>query len=324
MLSILLASALALAGCGTDDDTGTTTTTAGDDESSEGAAEVSIEMVDYSFVVSKGPLVLGGSIAASNTGKELHMIAASKLKDGKTIDDINAALAAEAEGPPEGEEEAEAAQPEGEEGGEEGEGEGEDPFAEIFEEDKEFGFAISPGESYTITGLEMEAGTYGLLCFVPTEGEGMPHAAKGMVGTLEVVEGEAPPAPTPTATLSLGDGKAEAPDGIKAGPNVIELKTEGGAHEGIFSRLDPGKTFQDFDAYFDKEYEAEAGPGKGAAEKGPGDLVAFLFDYEGSVFLEMDLKAGNYSFACGLHSDEEDEDSPRHFEQGELANFTVT
>lgn len=320
-MSILLAAALALAGCGSDDDTGGTTTTAAGDESSEGAPEVSIEMVDYSYVVSGGPVVAGGSIETSNTGKELHMVVAQKLKEGKTIDDVNAALAAEAEGPPEGE----AAEPEAAEGEGEGEeGGGDDPFADVFEEDAEFGYAMAPGESYTISGLKMEVGTYGLLCFVPTEGEGMPHAAKGMVGQLEVVEGDAPPAPTPTATITVGDGKADAPDDIKAGPHVLELKTEGGAHEGIFTRLDAGTTFKEFDAYFEKEFEAEEGPSKGAAENSPGDAVAFLFDYEGSIFLEMDLKAGNYAFACGLQSDEEDEDSPRHFEEGELATFTVT
>ncbi len=65
---------------------------------------------------------------------------------------------------------------------------------------------MGPGESAEVTVPNLQPGTYALICFIPTEGEGTPHLAKGMVGQLEVVAGAAPAPPTADATYRLAPG----------------------------------------------------------------------------------------------------------------------
>ncbi|MGH9156792.1 MAG: hypothetical protein ACRD1K_13375, partial [Acidimicrobiales bacterium] len=87
--------ATVLAACGgSDDSTSTSSTGAGTTATTTAAAadSVSVNLAEYTFGVS-GALKSGGTIKLSNLGKEFHMMGLGKLKPGKTLDDVKAALA---------------------------------------------------------------------------------------------------------------------------------------------------------------------------------------------------------------------------------------
>ena len=86
-VALVALSAAGFAGCGSDDDgdtnagDDTTETTAEGGEA--GTAEISVAFKDYAYDVS-GPLTASenATIAFSNEGKEFHMAAGGRLKDG--------------------------------------------------------------------------------------------------------------------------------------------------------------------------------------------------------------------------------------------------
>ena len=210
----------ALAACGDDDEEATTdTTAAGSEGGGSGDNTRRVEMVDSGYKVS-GELKSGlATIESTNSGDEWHMAGFGKLKAGKTLGELVTALqnAGGGEGGPAqgggatettaagatlraaGQETTTTTAAEG--GGEEG-----DPFAEFIEEELGSpGHILQPGQTQALT-VDLDPGSYVMLCFLPTEGEGTPHFAKGMVGGFEVAE-EATDAAAPEAdaTIKLGD-----------------------------------------------------------------------------------------------------------------------
>lgn len=305
-----------LVGCGEDEST----------SSSGEKADVTIEMKDFSFAVS-GTLTEGGAIEFTNTGKELHMVGFGKFKPGKGIDDVKDALK-QMGGPEggeggEGEDEgaageiARAAQgstttaPAGGEEDEEG-GEGGDPFAEIIEEASLPGGFYLPGTSATVTTGELEPGTYGLICFIPGEGGGPPHALSGMVGELTVEAGDEPAAPKADATYTVDKtGKVSGPASLDSGPQTIAVKAGAGAdeQEAVLVKPKGDGTFESVDKKAEELYDNEDGPPKGAASMVPADFLVGLFDFAGAdlVYLTVDLEPGTYYFASE-DSDDDDEE----------------
>lgn len=306
-LSVLMAAGLAA--CGDDDstDTSASTTTPGP----QGSAMVSIDMADFSFKVS-GTLTAGGTLKISNTGAELHMLAIGKLKPGKTLVDLQTALQS-AGGPPEGEETgptttvaggattttaaggATTTTVAGGGGGEEEQ----DPTADIITEIGLPGGVMSPGQTAEVSAANLDPGTYAVICFIPTEGEGVPHFAMGMVNQLEVVAGTAPPAPTAAATYKVASGKAvEGPATLPAGKQTLKFEAAAGSEQlepGI-AMVNPDSTFGELYGSVGSLFEASAPP-KGAAAQLPGQIVYAGFDMEDvtSFYLTVDLKPGNYT-----------------------------
>jgi hypothetical protein len=331
MVALSLVLALGLAACGDDDDDGgdaqPTPTTA---PAPQGQPVVSIDMVDHAFQVS-GPLVAGGTLRLSNKGTEFHMIAIGKFKPGKTMSDLTKVLSEAGppggggggEGGPTTTEAAPRQQPgtsttsttsstrsgattttarggttstTAAAGDEEGE---QDPTADILEEIGLPGAFMGPGESAEVTAPNLAPGSYALLCFIPTEGEGTPHFAKGMVNQLEVVAGPAPAPPTADATYKLAAGKAiEGPATLTPGRHTLRIDAEPGSEqlEPVLARLNAGATIARLDAAFEDLFEGEEPPPKGAAATVPGQVVFGGFDLGPvtSFYLTVDLKAGNY------------------------------
>jgi hypothetical protein len=325
---------MGLAACGDDDDTEETTseTTAA---RAQGAASVTVDMNDYAYVIS-GPMTAGGSIKLANRGQEFHMLGIGKFKPGKTMADLQQALSQA--GPPGG----------GGGGGEEttttstgrggttttarggtttttaaaggaggGEGEGggeeEDPTAEIIEEVGLPGAFMSPGQSAEVSAANLTSGTYAFVCFIPTEEEGPPHFAKGMISQFEVVDGTAPAPPTADATYKLAPGKAiEGPATLTPGRHTLKLEGSPGSEqlEPSFGRLNQGATFAQVEAAFERLFESEEPPPKGAASTVPGQIVYGGFDLEGvtTFYLTVDLTAGNYVLVA---EDTDAEERPR-------------
>jgi hypothetical protein len=306
-------------------------------------------MVDHAFQVS-GPLVAGGTLRLNNKGTEFHMIGVGKFKPGKTMSDLTKVLS-EA-GPPGGggggeggptTTEATARQQPGASttsttastrsgattttarggttsttaaGAAAGDEEGEqDPTAEVLEEIGLPGAFMGPGESVELTVPNLAPGSYALLCFIPTEGEGTPHFAKGMVNQLEVVAGTAPAPPTADATYKLAPGKAiEGPATLTPGRHTLRFDAVAGSEqlEPGLARLNAGTTFARLDAALSELFESEEPPAKGAVATIPGQIVFGGFDL-GPVttfYLTVDLKAGNYVIVAE-DTDEETPGTPR-------------
>jgi hypothetical protein len=224
---VVLLLALGLGACGSDDEPAVegggdaTTTTAAKDKTE--VHEVDFSAKEYSYSSVEG--VKSGTVqfTMKNDGKELHIAALSKIKDGKTFADATKDLAATT--PP--------ADPASEEIG---------------------GLAsTSPGQTNTAT-FELEPGSYFFACFIPTA-DGSVHAAKGMVLPFEITEDTADPAPVPTAagTVTAKDFSYTTDYKVKAGEQVIALKNEGKqTHEITLLEFKEGKGPADLQAYFAK------------------------------------------------------------------------
>jgi hypothetical protein len=193
-----------------------------------------------------------------NKGPALHHMQILKLGDGKTVDDLRAALANP--GP---------------------------PPAWV----KEMG-----GPNAPVPGLEanatmnLEAGNYALICFVDIDGP--PHFTKGMVRALKVE-----PAKGPTATSVKADTKLDLFDynfklsaPIAAGTRTIEVHNSGPqAHEIELVQLAPGVSAADFMKWMGKM----EGPPPGKALGGNAGMAPGLTQY-----FTADFTPGNYLFLC--------------------------
>ena len=333
LIAALLASVMLLAGlggCSDDDDGGGGNVTAeggsdegGSDLKGGGDNTIVIEEKDYAYGV-KGTAKAGVvTLDVRNVGKEMHMLGIAKLKYGKGIRDIAEVVKQMSEGPPpgagqEGPASEGEAQSEGESaGGEEGGG---DPLDALVDGDPQAygraGSFLFPGFSQKQT-TELEAGTYALLCFIPTAGEGVPHLAKGMYGTLEVTgdKSEAK-APTPTAEYAMEDGKFTGPATLKAGENVIKFTAKGEEHEaliGVTASKDPiDNVLADTDAFFTKVFESGEPPPKDYVTGSPAQIVASTFSLSDgeSVTLTVNLEPGRYVIGCnGVENDDDDDDA---------------
>ncbi len=355
-LALSAVMAMGLAACGDDEDepAAQPTTTTGP----QGSATVTIDMVDHAYQVS-GPLIAGGTLRIANKGSEFHMIALGKFKAGKTLADLETAL--QEAGPPGGGGEgggpsttaaggvttttargattttargattttARATTTSSPSttaaGGAAGQGEEErqNPTAEILDEIGLPGNFMSPGESAEVTVPNLQPGSYALLCFIPTEGEGTPHFAKGMVGQLDVVAGQAPAPPTADATYRLAPGRAvEGPTTLTAGRHTLRFEAAAGSEqlEPTLARLNQGTTYEQLDAAFVTLFESEEPPAKGVTRTLPGQILFGGFDLEGvtSYFVTADFRPGNYVIVAE-DTDEETPGPPK-----EIINIRVT
>jgi hypothetical protein len=113
-----------------------------------------IEATEYEFTAS-GLKSGGAPILFDNAGGEPHFIAAVGIKAGKTIADVRKFLETE---------------------------KGEAPV----DESRGFSTAVIEGGQSQSIEVDLEAGDYALLCFVPDRAGGPPHAVKGMVSKVTV------------------------------------------------------------------------------------------------------------------------------------------
>jgi hypothetical protein len=292
------------AACGDDDDedgaAATTTTAAEGAGDEEGSDEISIDYVDYGYVVS-GAVKAGGTLNIANKGKEFHMLGIGKFKAGKTFEDLQAALQQGGEG----------------EGGPE-----EDPTADIIDGIPAPGNFVGPGQSARITAPSLAAGQYALMCFLNVEGEDTPHFARGMIGELTVVDEKAPE-PEADFTYTAEKGKPlQGPASIPSGRQILKIQAageNGGDLEPGIYKLNPGVTPEQFG---EAAKVLDEGFPKDAASKVPGQFIIGSFDFGESeaIYLEVDFeKGGNYVMSADDTDDDEEPLAPV-----ELLKLTVT
>jgi hypothetical protein len=361
MVALLMSGVLALGlvACGDDgDEKSTATTSVPTTAAPQGAPVVTIDLVDYAFQVS-GPLVAGGTLKISNKGTEMHMVGLGRFKAGKTLADLQRALS---EPPPTTSTTVRGATTTTARGATTttvagattttsraattttvagattttaragsaaatttttapaGQG---NPTADILEELGLPGNILSPGESFELTVPSLQPCTYGMVCFLPAEGEGTPHFEKGMIGQLEVLPGTAPAVPAADATYKVAPGKAvQGPATLTAGRHVIKFEAAAGSEqlEPTIVRLNAGATFSSLDKAISALFEGDKPPAKGAAMKLPGQVVFGGFDLLAvtEFYVAVDLKAGNYMIVAS------DTDVPTPGTPKEILSVKVT
>ena len=235
---------------------------------------------DFAF---EGPANLPAGlteIRLSNEGEELHHMQMALLDEGKTLDDVGAALAANPEAVPD--------------------------FLTMLGGPN----GAMPGQSVNAY-VDLVPGDYVLLCTIPSP-DGVPHADKGMIGSLSVAapEGEALAVAAPEADLTVtgSDFAFDVPEAITAGDHTINFVNAGMQdHEIVVVQLDEGATIEDFAAAFGPD--APPGPPPGSTLAGtvgiaPGSSQSFDASFEpGSYALICffpDPASGAPHFALGM------------------------
>lgn len=290
---LLTVVALAAGACGDDDDEtaspATSTSASADETEGDGASELRVTMLDYAYELG-GELAAGTQVITStNDGEEFHMMGVGRLKEGKAVADVQKALQSEDES----------------------------AFGEVFEEEIGTpGHILFPGTTQQITLEEgLDVGSYAIICFLPTEGEGTPHFAKGMLSTFEVVEGADRSVEAPEATVSYSLPDREAADGpteVEAGEVTFEVTNDGElGKDFIVAQLDAGKDFDAFDEYFTEVFEGDGPPPKGAVKGAPGKVVGSTFEISPgqTVRVTVQLTPGTWQVVNGtnLEGDGEEE-----------------
>lgn len=171
-----------------------------------------------------------------------------------------------------------------------------------------------PNASAGITEFtsRLDAGDYVAFCVIPSP-DGTPHVMKGMIKELKVVPSfDRTPAPTPTVTLTLKDYDFVFDKPLTAGRHVIAVKNSGPQpHEFFMAKLLPGKVPMDMAHFAEKPVGAPPGiPFGGITDILPGQ----------TVFLTVDLPAGEYAFIC---FDPDAKDGKPHLAHGMIRQISV-
>ena len=220
---------------------------------------VTFTAADYGYT---GPDTIPAGVTTFrlvNSGKEPHHLSLIKLNEGKTAQDLGAAMAPGAPWPSWA---VEVGGPNAAEG----------------------------GETVTAT-LPIESGNYVFVCFIPSP-DGKPHIAKGMMRGLTVVAAAAPAAPEPVAdiTMALVDYGFELSTPITAGRHTIKFENPAAqVHEVVMVKLDAGKTMQDWVAAAEKM----DGPLPGKLVSGMAGMAPGTRGY-----VTHDFTAGEYGLVC--------------------------
>ncbi len=176
---------------------------------------------------------------------------------------------------------------------------------------------VAPGGDSNAT-LRLEPGAYAFTCWVSSSADRVPHLAKGMAITVEVVaeEGPARPESLPEADgrVTLVDYDFELPGQITAGVHTFRVVNEGSEpHEIVVFQLAPGASLGELVAWIDEGRKGRP-PGRAI-----GGTAALEPETENSFSAE--LAPGEYALMCFVP---DDEDGRMHFAHGMAKQITVT
>ncbi len=236
---------------------------------------------DYSYT---GPDTLAAGwqkITLVNQGSELHEAQFIRLEDGKTVNDLVKAI----------------------EGGQDL-----PTWAKFYGGPN----APLPGQSSTaITYLD--PGNYAIICEVPDDADGKPHALHGMVKAIKVVKGDSERQPHSSFSINAVDFKYTFKGQVKAGQQMIRFNNYGTErHQAFLIKLAPGTTVQDWLAAFANHSDKLPGmPYGGSTGIEPGM----------SSYIVTDLQPGTYGVVCFF--DDPVTHKP-HFLLGMTGQFTVS
>lgn len=232
-----------------------------DAASAAGPQEVTFTATDFAF---SGPDSIAPgltTIRLVNQGAQDHHFILGRLDDGKTMAELGAFM-----------QEHPGAEP---------------PFLKWHGAAN----AIAGGATELGATIDLPAGDYVAICFLPDPTDGKDHASKGMVRTLRVGgASHSAAAPASEAEIRLRDFSFELP-AITAGRHTFHVINDGPqTHEMQVIRLNDGATAQDYMAAM---APGAKGPPPGVMVGGPGAFSAGLGGY-----WTMDFTPGNYLLVC--------------------------
>ena len=230
---------------------------------SAGATVTTFIAEDYAFT---GPEQLESgqqTVRLLNRGRDVHQIQFLALPPGKTITDVERALASRS------------------------------PSLPNWLRRHGGVNSVASGDEASVT-IELEPGDYLLLCGIP-DVAGRPHAMRGMVRALRVVEAppSGEPAPRADATLRLNDFVFALNGLLQAGSRTVHLMNEGRqAHEVVMIRLAEGASTQDFIERY------RPGGLSNSAGREAGGVTGIDSGRQASMHLQ--LEPGRYGLLCFL------------------------
>ncbi|MEO8619904.1 MAG: hypothetical protein ABI625_02490 [bacterium] len=244
---------------------------------------VTIHAKDFAFTAPKTVKSGVNTFRLVNDGKELHHLSIIQLAKGKTIADFAAAM--KKPGPP-----------------------------PTWTTNVGGPNPAVPGSSVEAT-LSLDAGTYVLICFIPTPGETAPHAMKGMMAELTVLPDKSGNAePTADTNIHLTDYTFTLDKPLTAGHHEFKVTNDAAqTHEVVVVELAPGKTMTDLGNWVEKSLMKGPPPGK------PIGGMSGL-DKGHSGMFPLELKAGKYGMICFVP---DAKDGKSHFVHGMTKEFTV-
>ena len=228
--------------------------------------EIRIDAADYAYTVPESIPSGWVRVILTNSGAEPHHVQFLRLNEGVTFEQFQEALAL-----------------------------GEGPALAVVQQMGGVGAIAPTGSAQAV--LNLTAGEYVILCFVPSPSDHVPHLAKGM---LQYVKVEAAPSsaladePSAEITVKLADFLFDMPETLPAGETVIKVVNNGPeAHEMNLLRLAEGKTLSDVMAYLSDPQ----GPPPFLPVGGINGLNPGL-----SGYLEYDFTPGKYIAICNIPS----------------------
>lgn len=131
------------------------TVTPAESEAPEPVADVTMDMFDFNYSLSK-PLVAGKQmIRVNNKGEQPHEVFLAKLAPGKSVEDLLASLAPDAP-------------------------------ADAIDWQAMGGISVIEAGAHAYFSVDLEPGRYALVCFAPDHGSGAPHFMMGMMQEIVV------------------------------------------------------------------------------------------------------------------------------------------
>ncbi|MDQ6872539.1 MAG: hypothetical protein M3037_11135 [Gemmatimonadota bacterium] len=251
---------------------------------------VTVHAKEFAFVAPTTIAAGTTTFRLVNDGKEIHQMSILQLAKGKTLADYAAALKANKP----------------------------TPWATGVGGPN----AAGPGQTIDAT-VTLDAGSYVLLCWVPSPGAPVPHVAKGMIQPLTVTalggvtqagtSTSYVPESTPDVHLELFEYAFKFSKPLVAGKHTIHVMNSGTQeHEAVLLKLAPGKSMKDFDAWSENGMKgpSPAQPGPGMAGLGKGRTGTF----------DVDLTPGKYGLVCWIP---DAKDGKPHEMHGMVQEFTV-
>jgi uncharacterized cupredoxin-like copper-binding protein len=245
-----------------DSTTAATVATAATTASAPAPNVVTIHAKDFSYTDAPAEIPAGlTTFHLINDGPDLHHLSIVRLDSGKTIQNLEAALALPAAPP-------------------------------MWAVPVGGPNAPDPSKESNAT-LNLTPGNYAMVCFVDVPG-GVPHFAKGMIKAFTV--GAAPtgaPAAAPVAdvNIKLVDYAFDLSTPLTAGTHTFQVTNSGSQpHEVELVRLAPGKTVEQLLGWMNKP----AGPPPASAI---GGVAGFIGD---TNYFTADITPGQYALICFL------------------------
>jgi len=177
---------------------------------------------------------------------------------------------------------------------------------------------VAPLKSLTAT-VHLEPGTYGVACFIPDDKDGKAHAAKGMVGQVEVIPTIYSLEEAPVASggkIDMTEFSFTVDPALK--PGTVAFTNAGTqVHEAAIFTLAPGKTLADLkQALF-------AAPGSKRPSIPPATPVGGVVGVgpRQTVYEPLILQAGKHVLVC-FFPDAAKKNTP-HALEGMIKEFTV-